>query len=253
LKPVLERVCIKLYEFGFSDKGQAGSTCVSAELGRKPLRAVEACYPGGHVFELFTVATITILAVISPGADFAMVTRNSMMLSRRAGVLTAVGISLGVLVHVAYSLLGVGLIISRSEILFGLIKYLGAAYLVWLGVGMLRAVPSAPGVSPLPPLSDLGALRRGFLTNATNPKTTLFVVSLFSQVVSPSTPFPVQVGYGLFMSLAHLVWFVLVAFAFSSAPAQRAVASARHYVERGIGGVLVCLGLTLALASLQQA
>jgi RhtB (resistance to homoserine/threonine) family protein len=205
------------------------------------------------MLELFTVATITILAVVSPGADFAMVTRNSMMLSRRAGVLTAVGISLGVLVHVAYSLLGVGLVISRSAVLFSLIKYLGAGYLVWLGIGMLRTRIHEPGTSAVPALSDLGALRRGFLTNATNPKTTLFVVSLFSQVVSPRTPLAVQFGYGAFMSLAHLAWFVLVALAFSSTPAQRAVASARHHVERGIGGVLVCLGLTLALASLRQA
>lgn len=205
------------------------------------------------MLELLTVASITILAVISPGADFAMVTRNSMMLSRRAGMLTAAGIALGVLVHVAYSLLGLGLVISRSALLFNLIKYLGAAYLVWLGIGMLRAVPSGPGAPPVAPLSDLGALRRGFLTNATNPKTTLFVVSLFSQVVSPRTPLAVQIGYGAFMSLAHLVWFILVACAFSSAPALRVVASARHHVERGIGGVLVCLGLTLALASLRQA
>lgn len=204
------------------------------------------------MLELFTVATITILAVISPGADFAMVTRNSMMLSRRAGVLTAAGIALGVLVHVAYSLLGVGLVISRSILLFSLIKYLGAAYLVYLGVTMLRARPEAPGVAQVRALSDFGALRIGFLTNATNPKTTLFVVSLFTQVISPQTPFSIQLGYGAFMSLAHLLWFMLVACAFSLAPAQSMVATARHHVERAIGGVLVCLGLTLALASIRQ-
>ena len=204
------------------------------------------------MLELFTVATITILAVISPGADFAMVTRNSMMLSRRAGMLTAVGIALGVLVHVAYSVLGVGLVISRSILLFNLIKYLGAAYLVYLGVTMLRARAEVPGAAMVKALSDLGALRIGFLTNATNPKTTLFVVSLFTQVISPQTPLLIQLGYGAFMSLAHLLWFMLVACAFSSAPAQRMVASARHHVERAIGGVLVCLGLTLALASIRQ-
>ncbi len=204
------------------------------------------------MLELFTVATITILAVISPGADFAMVTRNSMMLSRRAGMLTAVGIALGVLVHVAYSVLGVGLVISRSILLFNLIKYLGAAYLVYLGVTMLRARAEVPGAARVRALSDLGALRIGFLTNATNPKTTLFVVSLFTQVISPQTPLLIQLGYGAFMSLAHLLWFMLLACAFSSAPAQRMVASARHHVERAIGGVLVCLGLTLALASIRQ-
>ena len=65
------------------------------------------------MIEALAVATITILAVISPGADFAMVTRNSMILSRRAGVLTATGISLGVLVHVAYSMAGIGLLIAK--------------------------------------------------------------------------------------------------------------------------------------------
>ncbi len=205
------------------------------------------------MLELFTVATITLLAVISPGADFAMVSRNSMMMSRRAGILTAAGISLGVLVHVAYSLLGVGLVISRSALLFNLIKYVGAIYLIFLGVSMLRARPVACDAAPRSALSDAGALRTGFLTNATNPKTTLFVVSLFTQVINPRTPLAVQLGYGAFMSLAHLAWFILVACAFSSAPAQRAVATFGHHVERGIGGVLVCLGLTLALASLKQA
>jgi RhtB (resistance to homoserine/threonine) family protein len=207
---------------------------------------------GMQMFELFTVATITILAVISPGADFAMVSRNGMMLSRRAGVLTAVGISLGVLVHVAYSLLGVGLVISRSVLLFNLIKYLGAAYLVYLGISMIRDRGALTGAAPTM-LTDAGALRAGFLTNATNPKTTLFVVSLFTQVINPGTPLAVQLGYGAFMSLAHLVWFTLVACAFSSAPAQRAVGSVKRQVERGIGCVLVALGLTLALASLNQA
>lgn len=65
--------------------------------------------------ELLAVITITLVAVISPGPDFAMVTRNSLMRSRRAGVLTAWGIGLGVLVHVAYTLVGVGLLIQQSR------------------------------------------------------------------------------------------------------------------------------------------
>ena len=92
-----------------------------------------------NMIEAFAVATITIFAVISPGADFAMVTRNSMILSRRAGVLTALGIALGVLVHVSYSMLGIGLLISKSIMLFNTIKLFGAAYLIYLGVIMLRS------------------------------------------------------------------------------------------------------------------
>jgi RhtB (resistance to homoserine/threonine) family protein len=207
------------------------------------------------MLEALAVATITVLAVISPGADFAMVTRNSMVLSRRAGVLTATGISLGVLVHVAYSMAGIGLLISKSILLFNMIKFTGAAYLIYLGVSMLRASKPDPDQAArvAAPLSDLAALKIGFLTNALNPKTTLFVVSLFTQVISPGTPLLVQLGYGAFISMTHFLWFVLVACAFSSDAAQRLVASSRHLVERSIGAALVALGLGLATFSMKRA
>jgi RhtB (resistance to homoserine/threonine) family protein len=204
--------------------------------------------------EAFAVLTITILAVVSPGADFAMVTRNSMVLSRRAGLLTAVGIALGVLVHVAYSMLGIGLLISKSIVLFNVIKFVGAAYLIYLGITMLRAKRvEASAVATKPDvMSDMAALRIGFLTNALNPKTTLFVVSLFTQVIHPDTPTSTQLAYGAFMSGAHLLWFLLVAYAFSSQAARSFVASSRHIIERVIGGMLVALGVGLAASSLKR-
>jgi RhtB (resistance to homoserine/threonine) family protein len=206
------------------------------------------------MLELVSVITITLLAVISPGADFAMVSRNSMFLSRRAGLLTALGISLGVLVHVSYSMLGIGLLISQSIVLFNLVKFAGAAYLIWLGIGMLRSRKADPAAMAVqaPQLSDWQALRVGFLTNALNPKTTLFVVALFSQVISPDTAVLTQLGYGLFMAVAHLGWFALVAYGLSSEAARGFVTRARHLIERAIGGVLVALGLGLALSSVQR-
>ena len=206
------------------------------------------------MLEAAAVASITILAVISPGADFAMVTRNSMVLSRRAGVLTAAGISLGVLVHVAYSMAGIGLLIAQSILLFNAIKLAGAVYLIYLGVTLLRARKLAPDqvAANVAPVSDWAALRTGFLTNALNPKTTLFVVSLFAQVISPITPILTQLGYGLFMSLAHMVWFAFVAYAFSSEAARGIAVSCRHFIERCIGGALVAFGLGLAASSLDQ-
>jgi len=73
--------------------------------------------------ELLAVVAITFFAVISPGPDFAMVSRNSLLLSRRTGVLTALGIAAGVCVHVTYTLLGVGLLIQQSLWLFNLIRH----------------------------------------------------------------------------------------------------------------------------------
>lgn len=201
--------------------------------------------------ELLAVVTITILAVVSPGPDFAMVTRNSLVLSRRAGLLTAIGIGGGVLVHVAYTILGVGLLIQQSIWLFNVLKLVGAAYLVWMGVRMLRAKPAkdepnAPAVA----LSDVGALRVGFLTNALNPKTTIFIVSLFMQVVQPTTRLSILIGYGAFISVAHIIWFALVAAFFSAGRVRSRILRVRHWIDRLFGGMLVLFGVLLARSSL---
>jgi RhtB (resistance to homoserine/threonine) family protein len=198
--------------------------------------------------ELIAVVIITLLAVISPGPDFAMVTRNSLILSRRAGVLTALGIGLGVLIHVTYTLIGVGLLIQQSLWLFNAIKLVGAAYLIYLGVKMLRAQPSgARADSGVRPLSDIAALRTGFLTNALNPKASVFIVSLFMQVVRPETPLAVQIGYGAFISVAHMAWFSLVALCFSAGAVRDRLYAVRHWIDRVFGGLLVGFGVLLAV------
>ncbi|MFQ2389385.1 LysE family translocator [Aeromonas dhakensis] len=198
--------------------------------------------------ELLAVVAITFFAVISPGPDFAMVSRNSLLLSRRSGVLTALGIGAGVCVHVTYTLLGVGLLIQQSLWLFNLIKLAGAAYLIFLGIKMLRAKPATDEVlAEQPALSSLGALRTGFLTNVLNPKTTIFIVSLFMQVVQPQTPLAVQLGYGAFIVLAHAVWFSAVAIFFSTDSVRGRLLAVRHWIDRVFGALLVGFGMLLAL------
>ena len=198
--------------------------------------------------ELLAVVAITFFAVISPGPDFAMVSRNSLLLSRRTGVLTALGIAAGVCIHVSYSLLGVGLLIQQSLWLFNLIKLAGAAYLIFLGIKMLRAQPATgEEMASQPALSSLGALRTGFLTNVLNPKTTIFIVSLFMQVVQPQTPLAVQLGYGAFIVLAHALWFSAVALFFSSASVRSRLLAVRHWIDQIFGGLLVGFGMLLAL------
>lgn len=203
--------------------------------------------------ELFTVITITLLAVISPGPDFAMVSRNSLLLSRRAGLLTALGIGGGVLVHVAYTLLGIGLVIQNSILLFNGLKLVGAAYLIWLGLRMLMQTP-AEATESVPPaaLSDGQALRVGFLTNALNPKTTVFIVSLFLQVVDPTTGWAVQIVYGLFIAAAHILWFALVALVLSADGVRQRVLMIRPWIDRSFGALLVGFGVTLGVSGLSK-
>ncbi|MGW0552965.1 LysE family translocator [Streptomyces sp. NPDC002926] len=199
--------------------------------------------------ELIAVAVITVLAVISPGADFAMVVRNSCLYGRTTGLLAAAGVAAGVLVHVTYTMLGVGLLIASSTALFTAIKLVGAAYLVHIGVRtFLARADLAVDLESKPELTRLGALRTGFLTNALNPKTTLFVVSTFTQVVGPGTPVWQQAGYGLFMSFAHLGWFGLVALFFSHSRLRTGMLRWQKVLNRSIGSVLVGLGVTLGFA-----
>lgn len=220
--------------------------------------------------EMLAVMTITVLAVISPGPDFAMVTRNSWLHGRRAGLWAAVGIAAGVQVHVAYTLVGVGLLIASAPWLFTAIKLIGAAYLIYIGWGTLRdrslvaGVPAeagqggnscvASGETSRPVDVPSGpaawqALRTGFFTNALNPKTTLFVVSTFTQVVHPGTGWHVGLAYGAFMSFAHWAWFSLVALGFSAGWLRAAMIRRQQLVRRTIGGALIGLGGLLALAN----
>ncbi|MFV8907937.1 LysE family translocator [Serratia fonticola] len=201
------------------------------------------------MMELIAVAIITILAVISPGADFAMVTRNSYLYGRRAGLLAAAGIALGVQVHVTYTIMGIGFVISHSEFIFSAIKIVGAVYLIYVGYKtFFTKIRLNIDLSSSVSLSPMGALRTGFLTNALNPKTTLFVVSTYTQVVSPETSLSLQIAYGLFMSFAHWAWFSLVALFFSHATLREIMLSKQIVLNKTIGGVLMGLGVSLALS-----
>lgn len=203
--------------------------------------------------ELLAVALITVLAVISPGADFAMTVRNSYLYGRAPGLFSAVGISLGVLVHVTYTILGVGLLIAHSPSAFTVIKLVGAGYLVYIGVKTFAQRTRLDiDLSDGPAISRIQALRTGFLTNALNPKTTLFVLSTFTQVIHQDTPLWRQIGYGLFMSFAHLVWFAMAALFFSNDRLRAKMLRSQVVLNRVIGSVLVGLGVALALTPTTQ-
>ncbi|NNB44231.1 LysE family translocator [Pseudomonas chlororaphis] len=202
--------------------------------------------------ELLVVITITVLAVLSPGPDFAMVTRNSLVLSRRHGVFTALGIGLGVMLHIGYTLFGVGLLVKESLLLFSALKIAGALYLVYLGIRMLRTRAVEEVAVDAPRVSAWTALRTGFLTNALNPKTMIFVVSLFMQVMQPGTGPGVQIGYGAIIVLAHVLWFVAVALFFSTPGIRARLMAYKRRIDQLFGVLLVGFGVLLSALSLRS-
>jgi len=205
--------------------------------------------------EFATVALIHLLAVASPGPDFAVVVRESVTHGRRAGTWTAIGVGTAIFLHVGYSLLGIGLIVSQSIVLFNALKWLAAAYLLYIGIKALRAKPADPARAEAAlaagERSPRGAFAAGFVTNGLNPKATLFFLSLFTVVIDPHTPLSVQAGYGVYLAGATAVWFCLVARLFSQARVRAGFARLGHWFDRLMGAVLVGLGVKLAFSELR--
>ncbi|SDH65288.1 LysE family transporter [Pseudomonas panipatensis] len=205
--------------------------------------------------EFLTVALIHLLAVASPGPDFAVVVRESVSHGRRAGTWTALGVGCAISIHVTYSLLGIGLIVSQSIMLFNSLKWLAAAYLFYIGIKALRARPAAAGSDEMAPAPALrtprGAFVAGFVTNGLNPKATLFFLSLFTVVINPHTPLLVQAGYGVYLACATAAWFCLVALLFSQQRVRAGFARMGHWFDRVMGVVLVGLGIKLAFTELR--
>lgn len=145
--------------------------------------------------EFIAVILITILAVVSPGADFAIVTKNSYLYGRKIGVFTSIGISLGVLVHVTYTLVAVAFVMTYTPQILNIVKYIGALYLIYIGYKTFTQKPVLDTAS-LTSIGTFQAIKYGFFTNALNPKTTLFVISTYTQIVSLTTPKTILLAYG---------------------------------------------------------
>ena len=202
-----------------------------------------------------TVAVIGTLAVISPGPDFLIVTRNSLLYSKQVGVATALGIAVGNVGWIATSVLGISLVIARTVLLFNALKLLGAVYLIYLGARLLcaRREPAMEEILPQGAvaekkcLSTLAAFRMGLFTNLLNPKCAMFYVSFFSIVITPSTPTVVQCAYGLEIMLIAICWFSLLATVLSMEKIKGSFRRFSLWLNRVTGAILIVLGVKVAL------
>jgi len=204
--------------------------------------------------EFLSVALAHLLAVASPGPDFAIVLRQSLTHGRRTALWTSIGIGTAILLHITYSLLGLGILIRSSTLWFAIVKYAGAAYIAWLGIQALRVKPRADlngaSTSPSSPPKVRAAFLTGFLTNALNPKATLFFLSLYVILVSPQTPRWVQAGYGVWMSASTMAWFCLVSVLFTKTEVRIRFLKYGHWIDRALGVVFIGFATKLAFASL---
>jgi len=141
---------------------------------------------------------------IVPGADMTFVIAAAARGGRRDGVVAALGIGAGTLVHILAAVLGLSAILASSQAMFNLIKWIGAAYLLWIAISLLRSGSSADAGSTAPPVSGLRLLRAAMLVNILNPKVALFFLAFLPQFVDPAAAMPA------FQILCLGLWFDLV-------------------------------------------
>ena len=201
--------------------------------------------------EIITVSTIAIFMAMLPGADFVMVTRTSISNGRLAGLYMSLGMSLSVCIHASYSIAGLAVVIANSAWLFSVIKYLGAAYLIYLAWQLLttRETVNKDQSNSTTQMSPFIALRMGFTCNILNPKTSIFFLSIFTQVVSVDTPLLMQASYGLIIILAHFIWYSGVTLLLSHPNILPRFNRQRQKIDNIAGFVLMIIAINLILVN----
>jgi len=201
--------------------------------------------------EFLTIAIAHLLAVASPGPDFAIVTRQSVTAGTRIGLWTSFGVGAGILVHVSYCILGVALLLSQSPALFNTMKLVAAACLFYLGVQAiresLRAV-ATNGAEISVTVEPKQAFWSGFLANGLNPKATLFFLALFTVVIDPETALGMQIFYGLYLAVATFLWFAMLSSILGRQGVRQFMLKAGVWFERGMGLLLIGLAVQITLS-----
>ncbi|MBW3517492.1 LysE family translocator [Shewanella sp. NKUCC05_KAH] len=200
--------------------------------------------------ELISFAVFGLLIVVSPGADFVLVFKNSAIFGRKAGILTALGIGIGVCVHITYSVIGISHLVSQNAVLFSIVKYIGAAYLIYLGVtGLVSSKLKLDYENSTDqPTHARKYIFQGFLCNVLNPKTMLFFLSVFSQLISANNEgMSFVISYGVYIALLHMAWFCIVAYLVTSVHASHIIKKFGHRINQACGLGLIAFGATLSI------
>lgn len=198
---------------------------------------------------LFIIACI--LLIILPGPDTAIVTKNTVIAGKRAGFQTMMGSCVGLSIHTVAAVAGLSAIIVQSATLFMILKYVGAAYLCYLGVRTLMAMrvkKSQVDEVQLVEAKGGSYFKQGFITNVTNPKVAVFFLTFLPQFLAPNAePFWAFLLMGALYTVLTFVWFILYIYLldlirnFMKRPATQAV------IEGLTGIVLIGFGIKLAL------
>ena len=205
---------------------------------------------GTHDLALFVLSGL--LLNVTPGADTLYIVGRSAAQGVRSGAMAALGVGAGCCLHTLAAALGLSAILATSATAFTVVKMIGAAYLVYLGVSLLRARAgtAAPQRAALPPTPLLRVFAQGMLTNALNPKVALFFLAFLPQFIDQDAPGKV-LGFLLLGALFNVnatLWNLLLAWSAGRAGARVRISSRQAlWLQRTVGGLFIALGIRIAL------
>ncbi len=196
------------------------------------------------IHSLIIVLCIHAAALISPGPDFAVITRISVVSGRSSGITAALGVASAIGIYVTLGSLGISVLLLAMPVVSHFLTYAGTLYLLYLGVQSLRS----KGEMPEKRVDDKKgrAFITGFCTNLLNPKAMIYVSSILSQVLKPHAPLLETGGIVVLLFLESFAWFSFVAFIFSSEKVLLWLKGRLIWFERGIGVILIALAIKLA-------
>ena len=190
---------------------------------------------------------------MSPGPAFAMTVRNAIAHNRKAGIFTSLGLGIGVGVHVLAVIAGVSILFTHYPVLFYIIKYAGAAYLITIG---LKALINKPNKAQTidehtkpnnPNRTAWSFFIQGILTNVLNPKAWIWFPTIITQFIHPGISFETLTLYGGTIIALEAGWFTALSIFLTHEKIQTTFLSISHWIERTCGALLIGLGLKLIL------
>ena len=197
------------------------------------------------VSELLSIAGLTVLIMISPGPDLALVARNTVVGGKAAGAWTSLGILTGNLTHLAYSLLGIGWLIANSLLAFTVLKLAGGAYLVYLGLQSFRAGGKPPEQETATETRGGKWWLQGLFNNLLNPKGPLFYLGVLAVFVhADSSPAYIAALVLTTIGVSASFWLIFV-YVLQIANVRQGLLRMGGVVNKLLGSVLILFGLRL--------
>ncbi len=198
---------------------------------------------------LFILTSVVI--ILTPGQDMVIVMSRSIAQGQKAGIMTAFGVSIGLMGHTVLATLGLGALLLASEWLFNIIKYIGAAYLIYLGYQLLTSKEHKLAMKDMPKVSYKKMFMQGAISNISNPKITIFYFSYLPQFIVPNAGSEALQLFILGTTFAVITFFLKSPIGFLAGMLSswiKARPMVLNYIHKTSGLILVGLGLKLALS-----